>query len=265
MDDSKSSPPRENILGVGVSAINMQATLKIVADWITSGVQSYVCVTGVHGIMESQRWDDIRHIHNDAGLVTPDGAPLAWLLRLAGHSEARQVCGPELMPNLFVAGQEYDCLHFLYGTNATTLQQLQQRLAVEAPRARIVGSYAPPYRPLTEEEDEAVIALINRCRPDIVWVGLSTPKQERWMAAHRQRLSAPVLIGVGAAFDINAGLVRRAPKILRRFGLEWAYRMAQDPRRLGGRYLRNNPAFIAKIFLQKAGLLTFPLHEGYTR
>lgn len=247
--------PRENVLGVGVSAINTHDALDTVAGWITARARHYVCVTGVHGVMESWRSEALRRIHNEAGLVTPDGLPLAWLLRLGGHQGSRQVCGPELMPALFVAGQDRGYRHFLYGATPETLGLLRQEMLRIAPDALIVGAHAPPFRPMTPAEDADAIALINAHQPDIVWVGLSTPKQEMWMASHRDRLQAPVLIGVGAAFDFNAGLKRRAPRLLRRLGLEWAYRAAQEPRRLALRYLRNNPAFLGLILLQKAGLL----------
>ena len=246
---------RENVLGVGVSATNPAGVTDLIADWISRRARQYVCVTGVHGVMESYRSETLRRIHNEAGLVTPDGLPLAWLLRWSGHRGSRQVCGPELMPALFTAGQQRGWRHFLYGATPGTLALLRERLLQVAPDALIVGDHAPPFRPLTVEEDTASVAAINAAAPDIVWVGLSTPKQELWMAAHRERLDAPVLIGVGAAFDFTAGLKRRAPPVLRRIGLEWAYRTAQEPRRLAGRYLRNNPAFVGLVLLQKAGLL----------
>jgi N-acetylglucosaminyldiphosphoundecaprenol N-acetyl-beta-D-mannosaminyltransferase len=248
-------PARENILGIGVSAVDTLCVLATIDECIRRGAQTYVCVTGVHGIMEGWRSTQIRRIHNEAGMVTPDGMPLAWLLRFTGHSEARQVCGPELLPALFVAGQENGYRHFLYGANEATLLRLQVRLREAAPHAIIAGAHAPPYRDLTTEEDAAVTSKINDCRPDIVWVGLSTPKQEMWMAAHRRLLNAPVMIGVGAAFDINAGLRRRAPRLLQKTGFEWAYRLAQEPTRLAGRYLRNNPLFLGMITLQMMGLL----------
>lgn len=246
---------RENVLGVGVSVINTHEVLATVDGWIRDQARHYVCVTGVHGVMESWRSEALRRIHNEAGLVTPDGLPLAWLLRLGGHRGSHQVCGPELMPALFVAGQVRGYRHYLYGAMPDTLLRLRAGLLRVAPGAVIVGEHAPPFRPLTEAEDVAAVASINAARPDIVWVGLSTPKQEVWMASHRGRLDAPVLIGVGAAFDFNAGLKRRAPWVLRSIGLEWAYRAAQEPRRLAGRYLRNNPAFLGLIVLQKMGLL----------
>ncbi len=250
---------RENVLGVGVSAIDLGDALRIVDCWIRSGDRQYVCVTGVHGVMESWRSPALRGIHNRAGMVTPDGRPLAWLLRLGGHRGTSQVCGPELMPALFMAGQDRGYRHFLYGATEDTLDRLQRGLLQAAPQAKVAGTLAPPFRPMTLQEDQQAVEFINACRPDVVWVGLSTPKQEVWMAEHRGRLAAPVLIGVGAAFDMNAGLRRRAPQVLRKAGLEWAYRTAQEPRRLAGRYFRNNPAFLGLIVLQKTGLLKLPL------
>lgn len=250
---------RENVLGVGVSLVNMDRAVHTIGTWIDRRERHYVCVTGVHGVMESQSSPELRRIHNRAGMVTPDGMPLAWLLRFRGHADTDRVCGPELMPAVFAASQARNDRHFLYGATQGTLDRLSARLLEQAPEARIVGSHAPPFRPLTGAEDAAEIEMINGCEPDVVWVGLSTPKQERWMASHRDRLNAPVLIGVGAAFDINAGLVGRAPRFLRRTGFEWTYRLAKEPGRLWRRYLTNNPRFVALVLLQQAGLYRRPL------
>ncbi len=242
------------MLGVGISLVNMDRAIRAIHGWIDRSDRHYVCVTGVHGVMESQASGELRRIHNAAGMVTPDGMPLAWLLKLAGHEATDQVCGPELMPAVFAASQARGDRHFLYGATEATLQRLKAGLLANAPRALIVGCHAPPFRPLTEAEDDAVVQMINACQPDVIWVGLSTPKQEYWMASHRNRLTASVLIGVGAAFDINAGLCQRAPKVLRRSGFEWLYRLTKEPKRLWRRYLWNNPRFVALLALQKAGL-----------
>jgi N-acetylglucosaminyldiphosphoundecaprenol N-acetyl-beta-D-mannosaminyltransferase len=187
-------------------------------------------------------------------MVTPDGMPLAWLLRMAGFRDSDRVCGPELMPDLFIRSQRHGYRHFLYGGSPEALELLRARLLALAPGALIVGSHSPPYRPLTPKEDAEIVAEINASEADIVWVGLSTPKQERWMADHRERLTASVLIGVGAAFDINAGLVKRAPPFLRRTGFEWTYRLFLEPGRLWRRYLSSNPAFVALVALQMIGI-----------
>jgi N-acetylglucosaminyldiphosphoundecaprenol N-acetyl-beta-D-mannosaminyltransferase len=245
---------RANVLGVGVSAVNMAHALDTIFGWIENRQRHYVCVTGVHGVMESYRSPDLRRIHNNAGMVTPDGMPLAWLLKFAGFRNSSRVCGPELMPEVFVQAQRRKIRHYLYGGSEQALVLLQQHLLEMAPDALIVGSHSPPYRPLTWAETADITAKINESNADIVWVGLSTPKQERWMAANRHALSAPVLIGVGAAFDIHAGLVRRAPKFLRRTGFEWTYRLILEPKRLWWRYLSSNPRFIMLVMMQKVGL-----------
>ncbi len=252
---------RESVLGVGVSAINMELALSEVGDWIRQGSSRYVCVTGVHGVMESQRSEELRRIHNGAGLVTPDGMPLVWLLRAAGHRRADRVYGPDLMLALLEAGCAQGYSHFFYGASNKALDLLQHRMSDRFPGLNIAGAYSPPFRPLTQDEDEDVIERINRSGADIVWVGLSTPKQERWMAAHRGRLRAPVLIGVGAAFDFHAGLVRQAPRVLQRSGLEWAFRMAMEPRRLWRRYMTNNPLFVLLILGQALSLKRYSLEN----
>lgn len=254
MSDTWQDPQRQNVLGVGVSVVDMGAAVRTIQEWIDRGIPHYVCVTSVHGVMASQASPELRHIHNQAGMVTPDGMPLAWLLRLAGHARSSRVCGPELMPAVFAASQARGDRHYLYGATEQTLAKLRAGLLAQAPAAQIVGSYAPPFRPLTPAEDVEITVRINDAAPDVVWVGLSTPKQERWMAEHRARLSAPVLIGVGAAFDVHAGLSRRAPRLMQRLGLEWLYRVAKEPRRLWWRYFWNNPRFVALLALQKTGL-----------
>lgn len=245
---------RVDILGVQVSAVDPAAALDEIARWIREGCCSYATLTGVHGVMEAVRDEEIRRAHNAAGLVLPDGMPLVWLLRRTGFRSADRVCGPDLMPVLFDHFQPSGCRHFLYGGTPRTLELLQSNLRRRFPAAKLAGAHAPPFRPAGADEDEAVIRRINASAADIVWVGLSTPKQELFMARHRQRLTAPVLIGVGAAFDFHAGLVRRAPRRLQRAGLEWAFRMAMEPRRLAGRYLRNNLAFLVLLARQELSL-----------
>jgi N-acetylglucosaminyldiphosphoundecaprenol N-acetyl-beta-D-mannosaminyltransferase len=261
MPAAGAAAPRVDVLGVNVSAVDMGGALATIFGWIDRREPNYVCVTGVHGVMESYRAPDLRTIHNGAGMVTPDGMPLAWLVKFAGHRTSDRVCGPELMPKLFIDSQARGDRHYLYGGSQKALDLLHKRLLELAPAAKIVGTCSPPYRPLTEAEDMAIVEEINASGADIVWVGLSTPKQERWMAAHRDRLDAPVLIGVGAAFDIHAGLVPRAPAFLRRTGFEWTYRLVLEPKRLWWRYLSSNPLFLVLVALQKAGLYR-PLHTG---
>lgn len=243
-----------NVLGIGVSAINMDMAVGTIGEWIRKRESHYVCITGVHGVMESHRDKELRQIHNMAGLVTPDGMPLVWLLKFSGHGHADRVCGPDLMFALFEVSGQRGYTHYLYGASEDALARLQANLTRWFPAARIVGANSPPFRSLTEEEDKEITKRINESGADIVWVGLGAPKQERWMAAHRDRLHAPVFIGVGAAFDFHAGLVRRAPRFIQRSGFEWLFRLAMEPRRLWKRYLTNNPQFVLLVLAQIIGL-----------
>jgi len=245
--------PRANILGVGVSAINMEMALSTIEDWIARRESHYVCTTGVHGVMESQRDEELRHIHNTAGLVTPDGMPLVWLSRLIGFREVERVYGPDLLLAVCERSAQRGDRHFFYGGAPGVADKLGVRLQSRFPGLQVVGVYSPPFRPLTPEEDRGVVELINAARPDLVWVGISTPKQERWMAAHVGRLTAPVFIGVGAAFDFHAGLKKQAPRWMQKSGLEWFFRLLMEPRRLWRRYLTNNPWFLWLVLLQVLG------------
>lgn len=238
-----SLPPQAYILGVPVSALTLDRLLEIVGDWVRSKERHFVCTLDVHALMEGRRAADVREIYRSASIVTPDGMPLVWLLRRAGHRHADRVCGPDLMPALFDRSQTEGYRHYLYGSTERTLRLLTDRLYGSFPGATVVGSYSPPFRELLASEGEAMVARINDAAPDIVWVGLGAPKQDRWMATYRPMLNAPVLIGVGAAFDMMAGTVRRAPRIVQRSGCEWAFRLLQEPRRLCSRYLKSNAGF----------------------
>jgi N-acetylglucosaminyldiphosphoundecaprenol N-acetyl-beta-D-mannosaminyltransferase len=240
-------PARVDILGVQVSAIAMPLALAVISGWIARGERRYVCVSGVHGIMESQRDPELRRIHNDAGLVTPDGMPLVWLARQAGFAGVDRVYGPDLLLACCEASVKHGYRHFFYGGDTGVPELLAERLAARFPGLRVVGTYSPPFRPLLPDEDADVVQRLNGSGADIVWVGLSTPKQERWMHSHRDRLTAPVLIGVGAAFDFHAGTKRQAPRWMQRSGLEWLFRLTQEPRRLWRRYWYNNIGFVAGL------------------
>jgi N-acetylglucosaminyldiphosphoundecaprenol N-acetyl-beta-D-mannosaminyltransferase len=245
-----------NVLGVGVSAVNAASATAEIRRWLDEKESHYICVSGVHGVMECQRDPSLKAIHNRAGLVLPDGMPLAWWVRGAGHREADRVCGPEFMPYLLRNGR--GLRHFFYGASDETLRKLMAWVQQEFPDAIIAGLHSPPFRQLTPEEDAAIVDEINSSKADIVWVGLSTPKQERWMATHVQKLTAAALIGVGAAFDMHAGNVRRAPQFLRRTGFEWTYRLVLEPKRLWRRYLTNNPAFVLLAAAQIMRIANFP-------
>jgi N-acetylglucosaminyldiphosphoundecaprenol N-acetyl-beta-D-mannosaminyltransferase len=253
---------RVNVLGVGVSAITMADALGLIELWIATRARRYVCVTGVHGVIESQRDPSLRDIHNRAGLVTPDGMPLVWVSRWRGHRRVERVYGPDLMLACCQASVPKGYRHFLYGGAPGIADRLAARLQARYPGLTIAGTWSPPFRELTPAEEEVMIDRITRTQPHIVWVGLSTPKQERWMARHVERLGAPVLIGVGAAFDFHAGLKRQAPRWMQRSGLEWAFRLGSEPRRLWRRYLTNNPLFVWRLLLQVSGAVHYDLNTG---
>jgi len=245
--------PRANILGVGVSGINMEAALCTIERWISQRESHYVCVTGVHGLVESRRDEELRRVHNSAGLVTPDGMPLVWLSRLMGFRQVERVCGSDLMLAVCERSANQGHSQFFYGGAPGVVETLAKRLQSRFPGLRVVGGYSPPFRALSADEDRAVVERINAAAPDIVWVGISTPKQERWMFEHRRALNAPILIGVGAAFDFCACLKRRAPRWMQKSGLEWLFRLASEPRRLWRRYLVNNTWFLWLLLLQLLG------------
>jgi N-acetylglucosaminyldiphosphoundecaprenol N-acetyl-beta-D-mannosaminyltransferase len=250
--------PRVDVLGVGISAIDETRACEEISRWIDERDQHYVCVTGLHGVMESQSDPDLRRIHNESGLTTPDGMPMVWAAHRAGAADVRRVYGPDLMLTVCdrAALRQWRC--YLYGGTEEIVDRLAQRLCERFPGLNVVGRLSPPFRALTAEEDAAVVEAINRTGPDIVWVGLSTPKQERWMAAHIGKVEAPVLVGVGAAFDIHAGALRQAPAWMQRSGLEWFFRLAMEPRRLWRRYLLNIPRFLVAISRRPPHMVATP-------
>lgn len=238
---------RVDVFGVGVSAIDMTMALDVIGQWIANGEHHYVCVTGVHGIMESQRDPYLREVHNRSGLTTPDGMPLVWAGRAAGAHHMDRVCGPDLMLALCEMASVRGFSSYFYGGRPGVADRLAGRLQSLYPGLRVAGTYAPPFRELSAAEDDHIVNLINRAKPHVVWVGLGAPKQELWMGVHAPRLDANILIGVGAAFDIHAGLSPQAPHWMQRSGLEWTFRLGHEPRRLWRRYLYNNPRFVVGV------------------
>jgi N-acetylglucosaminyldiphosphoundecaprenol N-acetyl-beta-D-mannosaminyltransferase len=253
---------RVEVLGVKISGIDIMSAVDAIDRWIADRTPSYVCVTGVHGVMESQRDPALRRIHNEAGLVTPDGMPLVWLARARGCPHVRRVYGPDLMLAVCERSLQTGHRHFLFGGGPGVPELLSERLQARFEGLHVVGTWSPPFRPLSEAEDQDVVDRIDHSGADIVWVGLGTPKQERWMASHVGRLKAPVLIGVGAAFDFHAGLKRQAPVWMRESGLEWLFRMIQEPRRLGPRYLANNPRFLLLLLAERLGIRSVSTEAG---
>lgn len=255
---------RANVLGVGVHAIDLPAAVKIIEDAVQLGSRGYICVTSVHGIMEARRNEEFHKILSCALLVTPDGMPTVWIGRIQGHAQMRRVFGPDLMMEICARAPENHIRHFLYGGTPGVADELAANLKRMVPGITIVGTFTPPFRPLDSFEYEALEKEMEATRPDIVWVGLSTPKQEKFMADNIGRLSCKVMIGVGAAFDIHTGRVKDAPSWVKNAGLQWAHRCCQEPRRLWKRYLVNNSAFIAALGLQLAGLRRYPLPPDHT-
>jgi N-acetylglucosaminyldiphosphoundecaprenol N-acetyl-beta-D-mannosaminyltransferase len=259
MSGTVSLVERVNVLGIGLSAINLDLALAAVTQALASKTKGYVCVTGVHGVMEAQRDPALRTILNRAYLNTPDGMPMVWVGRLRGHREMRRVYGPDLMNLICETSCRTGWTHFFYGGGEGVAGELQRRLVTRFPRLQVVGTYTPPFRPLTVDEEADLARQVAAVRPDILWVGLSTPKQERFMAQHWQRLDATLFFGVGAAFDFHAGRMRQAPRWMQRSGLEWFFRLCSEPRRLWRRYLRNNPAFSWRILWQLAGVKRYSM------
>lgn len=258
-DDGR--PDRVNILGVGVAAGDIPSTLRLFDGWIAAGRREYVCVADVHVIMQARWSADYRAVLNGAGAVTSDGMPLVWLCRLARGRRVRRVYGPDLLLAACAHGLASGRRHYFLGGAPGVGDTLAARLRERCPGLEVAGVHSPPFRPLSPEEEDALARRINDARPDFVWVGLGAPKQERWMHAFRPRLDAPVLAGVGAAFDFHAGAKRQAPALLQAAGLEWLFRLATEPARLWPRYRRVVPGFLLHVFLQATGLARYPLDE----
>ena len=250
---------RVNVLGVGISVINLQTALAAIADAVRARRKGYICVTGVHGVMEAQADAAFRRILNQAFLCTPDGMPMVWMGRLRGNREMRRVYGPDLMLEVCAWSETSGCRHFFYGGGEGVAEQLRDQLVKRFPKLPVAGCYTPPFRPLNADEMKQLQETIRASRPDILWVGLSTPKQEKFMAEFLPQLDVTLMVGVGAAFDFHSGRVKQAPRWMQRTGLEWFFRLCQEPRRLASRYFRNNPRFVLKAIGQLCGLGKYPL------
>jgi len=243
-----------NVLGIGISVLDQDRARDFLFDAVRNGARRYVTVTGVHGVMEAQRDSTLKDIFNRALLVTPDGMPMVWMGKLQGHSSIRRVYGPDLMLNICQHSVDEGFSHFFYGGVSGVADQLKQELQERFPGLKIVGTYTPPFRQLNETELGELRQRISNLRPDFFWVGLSTPKQEFFMAEYISILSdAKIFIGVGAAFDLLTGRVRQSPRWIQRVGLEWLFRFFQEPKRLWKRYLINNPLFIFRAAKQLLG------------
>jgi N-acetylglucosaminyldiphosphoundecaprenol N-acetyl-beta-D-mannosaminyltransferase len=247
-----------HILGVRVDAVQIPDVVSRMEDWIAQrDTCRYIAVTDMHSLMQAQQAASFKKILHDADLVVPDGFPLVWLGRRKGFPLRRRVYGPELVERFCEETAAKGYRHFFYGGAPGVAEELSARLAARFPGLQTAGVCCPPYRPLTQAEDEEEVSRINEAHADLVWVGLGAPKQERWMAEHKSRLKAPLLIGVGAAFDFHTGRIAQAPTWMREHGLEWLFRLSREPRRLWRRYLIYGTQFVAFVLLESLGLKKF--------
>lgn len=248
--------PVFRVLGVPVNAIQIPGAIATMEGWIRGKSRThFVAVTGMHGVVEAQHQRAFKNILNSADLVVPDGMPLVWIGRSHGFRMPRRVYGPELMETFFkVTGDGYR--HFFYGGAAGVAEHLAAKMRSRY-GIRIAGTYSPPFRNLTPEEERQVAGMIQSAAPDVLWVGLSTPKQEKWMWAFHDKVDVPVMVGVGAAFDFHTGRVRQAPVWMREHGLEWFFRLVSEPRRLWRRYLIYGSQFVWNVNLEFLKLRKF--------
>ena len=255
------TPPSRHVLGMRVDATSYEDASRRVARWAHDGHSAYVCVSTVHMVMEAFDSPAFRGVVNDADLVTPDGRPLVWALRGLGVRGATQVRGTDLTTHVVERAAREGIPVGLYGGTPELLETFVHILEDRFPGVRVVCRIAPPFRPLTPEEDASVTREISASGARILFVGIGCPRQERWMGAHRGRIPA-VMLGVGAAFDFHTGRVRQAPGWMQVAGLEWLFRLLMDPKRLWKRYARHNPRFVALFLLQLLGSLRSGRERG---
>lgn len=240
--------PRVDVLGVGISAISMQDAVDASLRLIESGGKGYICVTGVHGVMEAQQDPALKDVFNSSFLTTPDGMPMVWIGRLRKFTISR-VYGPDFMIELCAAGVEKGLRHFLYGGNIGVAEELKAAIEKRVPGVQITGTFTPPFRPLNPREEDELKQAVRQARADVLWVGISTPKQDRFMARYIDQLDLHLMAGVGAAFDIHTGRINDSPQWIKKIGMQWFHRLLQEPRRLWRRYLILNPIFVFKVVL----------------
>lgn len=243
--------PREGqaVLEAFIDALSWDDAIGRITHWGSAHESRYVCICNVHSVVTTTQDVEFKIAVNNADMATPDGAPIAWALRRLGHPSQERINGPDLMAKYLAEAERLDHKVFFYGSTDATLARLRVALARKFPLLRVAGMYSPPFRPLSLEEDEQIIELINGSGANVVFVGLGCPKQEKWMADHRGRIRA-VMIGVGAAFDYHAGVIKRAPLWWQQNGLEWLYRLGSEPRRLFKRYLVTNTLFVVGFLRQ---------------
>lgn len=253
------SPSRFNVLGTAVSALSLAEARDLVLSARGQRQLGYICCATAYNLDLARADPELRRAYNGALLTTPDGMPLVWLGRWLGHRGITRVYGPDLMLAVCDAGRAAGLRHYFYGGAPGTAKALREKLCARFPGLMVAGAFTPPFRELTVDETGLLRADLAAKQPDIIWVGLGTPKQEKFMAAHWRTLEAGLLIGVGAAFDFHSGRIRQAPRWMQRSGLEWLFRLGTEPRRLWPRYLVHNPLFVLRTLAQLTGLREYPL------
>lgn len=239
----KSAIPICNIMGVDIAAIDMDRLVDYLSRNVKDLSGDYICVSNVHTTVTAYEDQEYCKVQNGGIMAIPDGGPLSSVGKKRGFKNMKRTTGPSLMGEIFNISVAKGYRHYFYGSTDETLEKLYSVLTETYPGIQIAGMYNPPFRPMTEEEDKAIVERINETKPDFVWVGLGAPKQEKWMAAHQGRVNG-LMVGVGAGFDYHAGNIERAPEWMQKSNLEWVYRLLQDPKRLFGRYWHTNTRFI---------------------
>lgn len=249
--------PVAQVLGVSVAALDMERAIRYIAAELRSRRKGYVCMAGVHGIMEARRNPEIAAMFAGSRITLPDGMPTVWVGRWQGHKRMQRIAGPDLMLEVFRRREFAGYKHFLYGGEPGVAERLRDQLNSEYPWSRIVGTYTPPFRDLSADEEQGLVERVRQLKPDMIWVGISTPKQERFMHRYLALLDTTLMFGVGAAYDFHTGRLKDSPHWVKTIGMQWFHRLLQDPRRLWKRYLRNNPAFLWHISMQLSGLTSY--------
>jgi N-acetylglucosaminyldiphosphoundecaprenol N-acetyl-beta-D-mannosaminyltransferase len=254
--------PKANVLGLAIDAVNMEQALVRVEEDLRLRRKGYVCLAGVHGVMECKRDPALARIFANAALAAPDGMPTVWVGRHQGHAKMERVAGPDLMLEVIRRPEFRGYTHFLCGGKEGVAEELRDQLRARHPGIQIVGTYTPPFGPMSSAQEEDFLSTINGAHPDIVWIGISTPKQERFMDHYLPLVDTTLMFAVGAAFDFHTGRIADCSDWIKRAGLQWFNRLLQDPKHLWKRYLRNNPPFLFYIFLQLTGIQSYRLRPS---
>jgi N-acetylglucosaminyldiphosphoundecaprenol N-acetyl-beta-D-mannosaminyltransferase len=254
------SIPRTNVLGIGVSAINLAQATAAIDVALQNRRKGYICFAGVHPVMEASSDTELKRIYNRSFLTTPDGMPMVWLSRWHGKRHVSRVYGPDLMLEVFRLSLQRGYRHFFYGGSDGVAEAMRAEMQKRFPSLQVVGTFEPPFRELTGAEGRQLAEQVRACRADMMWVGLGSPKQDRFMAEMLPKLDVTLMAGVGAAFNFYTGRVPQAPRWMQRSGLEWVYRCVHEPR-VRARYLSTVPRFIIASLGQMAGMRRYDLAQ----